>query len=289
MIVQPFSYPLENSLISKLDIAIKRCTTKNPKRDAVILCEGAEGEGKTTLSIAIAYYVASKTGRNFNESNVYFDVSKMIDFLKNTEDEIIVWDEPALQAMNKDFASKVVKDLERLLMMARKKRHFIIINIAYFNKFNEYIVWQRPLFMLHVYSRNEVEAGRFVYIGKKKLEPLWHDWRFKRKRSYKKFCSKSVRGTFPDVLNPDYKNNVLSKFDVEVYEKNKDEAIQMIGRTDVGVTGYNKDYEKFKERVAKLTEEEALKIVERATYYKWKRAMRIRQNVNDVSESTGLQ
>lgn len=229
MIVQPFGYPLENSLISKLDIAIKRCTTKNPKRDAVILCEGAEGEGKTTLSIAIAYYVAWKTGRTFDESKVYFDVSKMIDFLKNTEDEIIVWDEPALQAMNKDFASKVVKDLERLLMMARKKRHFIIINVAYFNKFNEYIVWQRPLFMLHVYSRNEVEAGRFVYIGKKKLEPLWHDWRFKRKRSYKKFCSKSVRGTFPDVLNPDYKNNVLSKFNVDLYEKNKDQAIEMIG------------------------------------------------------------
>jgi hypothetical protein len=114
-------------------------------------------------------------------------------------------------------------------MMARKKRHFIMINLAYFNKFSEYIVWQRPLGMIHIYSRNELEPGRFVYIKKVALEQLWYEWRSKRRRNYRKWCSKSIRGTFPDLLNPDYKNNVLSHFDIDYYEGEKDKAISSIG------------------------------------------------------------
>ena len=52
MRVTQFGYPLENSLIEKLDLMIKRCVQKNPKKDAVLLNEGAEGEGKTSLSVA---------------------------------------------------------------------------------------------------------------------------------------------------------------------------------------------------------------------------------------------
>ena len=58
MIVTRFHYPLEKNLITKLDLMIKRCTGKGSKKDNVLLCEGAEGEGKTTLSIAVAYYVS---------------------------------------------------------------------------------------------------------------------------------------------------------------------------------------------------------------------------------------
>lgn len=229
MLVTRFQYPIETTLLPKLDLMIKRCGQKNPKRDAVLIMEGAEGEGKTTFSIAIAYYVAEQLNRVFNHNRVFADLEKMIKFLKNTEEEIAIWDEPALHALSGDVSTTIVKDLTRLLMMARKKRHFLIINLAYFNKFNDYIVWQRPLGMIHVYSRNEITSGRFVYIKKKNLERLWQDWRRSRKRNYKKWCSKRIRGSFPDVLNPEYKNNVLSEFNIEAYEKSKDEAIAKIG------------------------------------------------------------
>lgn len=229
MRVEPFGFPLDDRLIQKIDIMLKRCTQHNPKRDAVLLFEGAEGEGKTTYSAAVGYYAKWKTGRVFNHTRVFFDLEKMIDFLKETDEQIAIWDEPALQALSKDALTKIVKNLERLLMMARKKRHFIMINMAYFNKFSEYIVWQRPLGMIHVYSRKELEPGRYVYIRKKNLEFLWNDWRTKRRRMYKKYCSKAIRGTFPDVLNPDYKFNVLSDFDIDYYEREKDAAIASIG------------------------------------------------------------
>lgn len=240
MIVTRFQYPLDKNLIAKLDLMSKRCSQKNPKRDAVLLIEGSEGEGKTSASIAIAYYIAEKMGRTFTAQRVFSDVKKMIKFLQDNEDEIAIWDEPALQALSGDALTSVVKDMKRMLMMCRKKRHFIIINMTYFTEFGNYIVWQRPLGMIHVYSRNETEPGRFIYIRKKKLEYLWNDWRTKKKRNYLKYSLKMIRGRFPDILNPEYDHNVLSEFDNDYYEKQKDEAINSIGspkekltRTDI--------------------------------------------------------
>ena len=46
MRVFPFDYPLDDALLSKIDLMIARCEQKNPKKDAVLLFEGMEGEGK---------------------------------------------------------------------------------------------------------------------------------------------------------------------------------------------------------------------------------------------------
>jgi hypothetical protein len=233
MRVTKFQYPLEDNLIKKLDLLTKRCVQKNPKRDVVLNIEGAEGEGKTSLSIACAYYVRDISGMPFDHTHIFFDVEKMIKFLQDTEGQIAIYDEPALQSLSGDSLSKAVKNLKRLLMMCRNRRHFIMINMTYFTEFGNYIVWQRPLGMIHVYSRNELESGRFVYIRKKFLERLWHDWRSKKQRNYKKYASKRCRGTFPDVLNPEYKYNVLSEFNYPEYEKNKNLAIMSIGKDEV--------------------------------------------------------
>lgn len=277
MRVEPFNYPIDDRLIQKVDLMVARCVQKNPKRDAVLIVEGAEGEGKTTMSIGIAYYVSKVTGRKFGAENIYFDVQDMIKFLQSTEEQIVIWDEPALQAMAKDHQSPVVKDLERLLMMARKKRHFIIFNIAYFNKFSDYIVWQRPLGMIHVYSRDEVQAGRFVYIRKKNLETLMRIWRSKKQRAYKMLYS--FMGTFPDILNSDYKNNVLSAFDNALYESNKDKAILKIGTTTKGDKSnvYKDKYHKLIAKIATIPEFNKETIanhlgINRATVFRWAKA-----------------
>lgn len=228
MNVTRFNFALQNSLLEKMGLMIKRCIQRNPKRDAVLLIEGAEGEGKTGLSVALGYYIAEQTNREFSHKNIFFDVEEMIKFLQEGNGKIAIWDEPALQALSGDALSKIFKNLKRMLMMCRNKRHFIIINMTYFTEFGGYIVWQRPLGMIHVYSKNELTAGRFIYIRKKKLERLWNDWKSKKQRNYHKYGSKRCRGSFPDVLNPDHKNNVLSEFDFQAYEKNKNDAINSI-------------------------------------------------------------
>lgn len=234
MIVTRFKYALEDNLIEKVDLMIRRCIHKKSKKDSLLLLEGSEGEGKTTFSIALGYYISEKTGRSFCAKNVFFDAEKMIDFAKSTEEQIIIWDEPALQALSTDWASGVVKNITRLLMTARKKRHFFIFNLTKFYKFNEYIVVDRPMGFIHVYSRKNVESGRFVFIKKGNLEHLWRDYKVSKKRNYKLYYNKRIRGKFPDILNPDYKNNVLSEFDIDYYEKEKDDAIKNIGEKKEG-------------------------------------------------------
>jgi len=230
MIVTRFKYPLERNLVKKLDLMASRVSGKGSKKDLCLVFEGGEGEGKTTFSIACAYYFAEQTGREFDESRVFFDVDKMIDYAVNTEKQIIIFDEPALQTLSTDWASSCVKNLTRLLMMARKKQHIILINMTKFYKFNEYIVVDRSIALIHVYSRKNLYSWHFQYIRKKWLESLWRDYRFSKRRNYKKYASKAIRGTFPDILNPKYKNNVLKEFDNDSYEKNKDNAIMQIGK-----------------------------------------------------------
>jgi len=229
MRVTRFQYPMEENLIQKIDLMIERCTDTRAKKDVVLICEGAEGEGKTTLSVAIAYYFSEKTGRSFNAENIFFDLEQLIKFAQSENNQIIIWDEPALQALSSDWSSTVVKNLTRLLMMARNKRHFIIINMTKFYKFNEYVSVDRPIAMIHVYSRKNIYSGRFIFIRKKFLEPLWRDYRFGKKRNYKKYASKKIRGSFPDILSPDYKYNVLKEFNLKLYERHKDKAISSIG------------------------------------------------------------
>jgi len=229
MIVTRFKYPLEDTLVAKLDLIVNRVAGKGKKKDALITVEGPEGDGKTTMSVAIGYYLSEQTSRPFSVDNLFFDVKKMMKFAQETENQIIVYDEPALQVLSTDHGKREVKNFMRLLMMARKKRHIWIVNITKFFKFPEYIVVDRAVGMIHIYTRDEAGQSRFTYIHQKCLEPLYRDWTFKKLRNYKKYSSKFVRGTFPDILNQDYANNVLKEFNSITYEKRKDEAIASIG------------------------------------------------------------
>jgi len=80
MIVTNLAYGLENRLLAKLDVMIKNCEQKAPKRDAQLIIEGKEGEGKTSSACACAYYIKSKTNR---EIHMFFNLEPLIKFAQN--------------------------------------------------------------------------------------------------------------------------------------------------------------------------------------------------------------
>ena len=220
VLVTDKQFYMDKRLKEKIDLLIKRCEkTTSGKKDVVLLIEGDEGEGKSNFSIQIGYYVSQETGRPFSEENIYFSLEKMIDKAKKTERQILIWDEPALEGLSNEWWKQTQRNLIKLLMMARKKRHFIMINITKFFKFPEYVVVDRAIGMIHVYSRKELQAGRFVYFKKKSKEILFYSYRSSKKRMYRKYYS--FRGTFPWVLP-----KIINE---EEYEKNKDDAIMSIG------------------------------------------------------------
>jgi hypothetical protein len=202
---------------------IKRVTQVKPAWDALLLVEGGEGDGKTTMAACCAKYISDQTGRPYSHENVFFKIDDMVKFAQNTRGQIIEWDEPALEGLSAEWWKETQKNLVKLLMMARKNRHFFIFNITKFYKFPEYIIVDRALGLIHVYSRKNIEPGRFVYIRRKYIEWLFNDYRRNKMRNYRKYAS--IRGTFPDVLD--------KIIDIDAYNKNKDDAIMSIGVKEV--------------------------------------------------------
>lgn len=243
--------PFNKMFLQKLDLMIDRVTQKNPKLDAVFQNEGGEGLGKTSFSVAQYYYIAWKTKKKFTHKNVFFDVGKAIEYAQSTEGEIIVFDEPATAVLKVQWRNKIQQDLITLLMLARKKRHFIIFNFVKFYRFNEYIVVDRCLGMAHLYERKDRKGYAFAYIPRGNLESLYNDAIKKHYRNYFKYSI--FTGEFPDVLNPEKKYNLLDLFDVEEYEKEKDKAILNIGKSPKKETSpERKDLLKLKKLVGSL-------------------------------------
>src|SRR3990172_977918 len=194
-VVTDLQYALENKLLAKLDLMILRCVQKDVKKDALLINEGSEGEGKTNTSCAEAYYIKFKTSR---EIHMFFRLEAMIDFAKKNKDKIIIWDEPSLDSLGADQIKKINRNLLRLFMTIRKRRHFFILNYTKLYKFPEYTVVDRALGMVHMYSRKEITPGRFVYVKKSNLEKLWNEYRSTKKRNYRKL--RSFGGGFPEVM-----------------------------------------------------------------------------------------
>lgn len=256
MRVTRFNYALEDSLVEKCKKIADRVTRDTKKKDAVILIEGPEGSGKTTMSIAMAYYISELTGRKFNHEQIFFDAEKLIHHLQNTDNQIVIWDEPSLSALTGDFATKTTKNVTRLMMMMRKKRHVVFMNITYFHRFFNYAVTDRAAAMIHIYERKSTGQYRFIWIPGKKLGNLYEDYLKKRKKNYWKYANKLCRGAFPNILDDKYKYNVLSEFDVGAYESNKDAGIQKVGE---------KVHEKIKEKTDKLREKYETQLVKSLT------------------------
>ena len=210
-------YVMDGGLKKKIDLMIKRTTGKN-KDDNLVLIDGDEGSGKTNLELEIAYYVSSETKRPFSLKNVFFDLNKLIDFAIKTEEQIICWDEGALGGLAIEWWKKNQIKFMKLLMVARKKRHFYIICIPKFFKINEMIVVDRSVALIHTYQRRNTEKGHFLYFMKSMKEALYQDWKKTRRRNYWKY--KTLYGTFPEAL--------AKIVDEEAYEKMKDEAIMSI-------------------------------------------------------------
>jgi hypothetical protein len=219
-------YYLDPKLKEKLDLMIKRMEVG---KDNLLLVDGDEGDGKTNISMGVGYYVAYTCNRPFSLENIFFDLDKLIDFAIKTKEQVIIWDEGALGGLASEWWNKNQKKFIKLLMIARKRQHFWIVNIPKFFKLNEYFVIDRSIGLLHVYMRGGLEHGKFVYFNQTQKEKLWEDWRRTHIRSYKKFWS--FHGTFVMFLESkgDRFEDVIS--DVG-YNKKKDEAILSIDKSE---------------------------------------------------------
>jgi len=217
-------YYIDSNYISKLDLMIKRMTG-NGTDDNILIIDGDEGQGKTEFAVGTCYYVAHQTGREYNtNNNIFFKLDEILEFASKTKDQIIHFDEGALGLLTTQWWNENNRKFLQLVMTARKKRHFIVICIPKFYKLNTYLIEERSIGLVHIYSRNNLQKGSFCYYTKERKERLYQDWKRKRIKTYKKHYS--FRGTFVLAMK-----KVFTIEQQQQYEDKKDEAILSITQT----------------------------------------------------------
>ena len=222
MIVTDKKYYMDNYYLSKLDLMIKRMAGTD---DTILIIDGDEGQGKTELTVGTCYYVAYKTGRKYDVNNIFFELDKGIEYAGKTSEQIIHLDEGALGLLSTQWWSKNQQKFLQLVMIARKKKHFIAVCIPKFYKLNQYIIEERSIGLVHVYSDKNLHKGRFCYYSKNAKERLYQDWRRKRFKNYGKFYT--FHGKFVKAIN-----KVFTPEQEKEYETKKDKAIMNITKSD---------------------------------------------------------
>jgi len=177
MIVTDKEYYMDDALTRKLDLMIKRMEGTD---DNVLPIDGDEGQGKSELATGICYYVAYKTGRKYDVDNIFFDLDAGIKFAGETKEQIIHFDEGALGLLRTQWQNKVQQKFLQLVMTARKKRHFIVICIPKFHRLPQYVMEERAIGLVHVYSKQNLQKGRFCYYTKSAKDKLFQDWEKKK-------------------------------------------------------------------------------------------------------------
>lgn len=206
-----FNFP--QFYINKLDLIAKR--VKERKLDAVLIVDGDEGFGKTGMSILSAYYLSQQTGREFNLNNIFFDVEELMNFINSNKKKIIIWDEAALGGLASGWRNKLQQILMQTLMTCRYRQHIIFFNCPKFYRLNQYFITERAVGLIHVYSHNKLDAGRFVYYKHEWLDNMLQFWHSKKVKPYKRFTRVPLRDHFPDA----FKYNIINE---EEYDNKKD-------------------------------------------------------------------
>jgi hypothetical protein len=217
VVVTDKQYYIDESIKERLDYCINR-RAKN--FDHLFIVDGDEGYGKSTATIGWAYYVAYTLGLNFTHANVFFNPDDLLKFAGETDGQVIVWDEAALGGLSVQWQSKIQQQLVQMLMVARKKRHFWFFVIPKFFRLNEYVVVDRSIGLIHVYSQDDLNRGNFVYFDKRKKNKLYYEVKKTKIRNYKNY---TFRGKFVQ------KGFVI---DEQEYDKQKEIAIKSIFEKD---------------------------------------------------------
>lgn len=165
--------------------------------DCTLLIDGIEGSGKSTLGLTCAYYLSEG---KFTVNDICTGSHDAVNKLEDAKDGgVLLIDEGSLLFSSSDAMRKDQKQLILILNVIRQKRMALIIVSPSFFRLNRYIATDRSRFLIHVYTKQDLRRGRFIYFGQKKKNKLYELGK-KNFNSYAKPKS-NWNGTFTD-FNP---------------------------------------------------------------------------------------
>jgi len=159
---------LHQRLRKKVD-NIKKIITK--KWDAVIVIDGGERSGKSTLGMTLAWYFSNTKLTIDNFAAGMQDAAEKIE--KLPDGSILFVDEGSLVFNSKDSMTREAKKLQKILDIVGQKNMFFIVVLPSFFDLNKNVAVRRSKFLLHVYTGSDMTRGRFCYFSTNKKRKLY--------------------------------------------------------------------------------------------------------------------
>lgn len=200
--VKDREFYLDGELKKRLDNV--KYITHERNYDAVIIIDGLERVGKSTLGITCGYYIADG---NFTQENIAADSDDAIKKIESLPDKsVLLIDEGSLVFNSRDSMKREQRKLIKILNVVGQKNMTFIIVLPSFFDLNKSIAIRRSRFLLHCYSDNKLRRGRFAYFSQDKKKLLY----MVGKKNYESYAypklKKTERGRFVDFnpLGPEY-------------------------------------------------------------------------------------
>jgi len=159
---------LDEKLKRKLDNALA-LVKKN--WDMVILIDGLERSGKTTLGFTCATYL---TQGRFTHKQICSGIKDTPSKIENAKQgDLLFEDESELAFSSKDAMRQEQRDLIKIMNIVGQKGLIFILILPSFFELAKYIATHRSRFLLHVYTDKQMNRGRFAYFGTKRKKMLY--------------------------------------------------------------------------------------------------------------------
>jgi len=269
--VKEHEFYLDEFLKRRLDTLKHIVQKKN--WDGIILIDGLERVGKSTLGISIGYYLSEG---NFTVKNICTDNEDAVKKIESSPDKsVLLVDEGSLVFNSKDAMKKEQKKLMKIINVVGQKNMIFIIVLPSFFDLNKQIAIRRSKFLIHCYTDNTLQRGRFAYFGEDAKRILYSVG----KKNYDSYQypkrSRNDLGRFTDFnpLGQEYidtkKKSLFSALHDEDRKAHLKLNEQIYSKIITNVEGYNFPFLFTHEMKAKMLG------ISRKTYYKYRKLREI--------------
>jgi hypothetical protein len=176
-----YEYYMNPRLKNILDIKVKPALQKKDK-DYVIVLDGKEGSGKSTLGVQIGKYVDP----TLSLDRVCINATEFRKAIVNAKKgQCVIFDEAYRGLGSTGALSEVNKLLKSMMMEMRQKNLLVIVILPTFYLLERYVALWRARVLLHVFERKGIR-GYFKAYNSHKKQMLYNDPYCKRNFVYSK-------------------------------------------------------------------------------------------------------
>jgi hypothetical protein len=212
---EKISYHVDKKIVHLLE-GVKNYISKRDK-DYVLLMDGYEGSGKTTLAIQCGKYVDPTLDLN----RICMTPEEFQEAINNAKKgQCVIYDEAVTGLTAAASITKVGKILKSMMMQMRQKNLFVIVIMPVIFEFNKYAVLSRARFFLHVF---EIGSRMGYFVGFNKRDTRRTYLKGKKTHSY------TIRSIFNGRF---YGKFGLGDSQEPLYRKKKEEALFLIGEEE---------------------------------------------------------